>query len=422
MKITSIASAENFLFGYIPQATIYKFPGSLGLDRTKKLLSLLGSPQNELSVVHIAGTSGKGSTAYLISKLLHAHGFRVGLHVSPHLTDIRERFQIDDSLISEKEFCAFLTQIIPAIDKIKRSRYGSPTYFEIITALAFYIFYKKKVNYAVVETGLGGWYDATNVVDLQNKLCILTRIGIDHTAILGNTLAKIALHKAHIIQKGNTVIMIRQKKAVQNVVEKFVKKQNAHLITVSKDTTLTLKPEGDFQKENASLAIRVLTYLSGRDSFRVDERKIRDVLLNMTIKGRFEIFEKNGKKIIIDGAHNPQKMSVFTKALKKKFPDRKFTFVVAFKEGKDMKGMLKYVFPLADKIICTQFWVNTTYSKVALSTNPEKIASLLNKFAFGNIVVEKNLEKALLGAFDDKNDVIITGSLYLLSEVYPKLT
>ena len=151
--------------------------------------------QEKLNIIHVAGTSGKGSTCYLISSLLKFHGFKVGLHQSPHLTDVRERFQMNNKIISEEEFIFYLNKIIPIINMVGKTFHGSLTYFEILVGLAYFIFYDKKIDYVVMETGLGGWFDATNVVERPDKLAVLTTIGLDHANILGKTIEEIALQK-----------------------------------------------------------------------------------------------------------------------------------------------------------------------------------------------------------------------------------
>ncbi len=191
----------SYLYGFIPDRYSLKFSGQAGIERTKYLLQLLDNPQEKIKVIHIAGTSGKGSTAYLISKLLQHHGFKVGLQVSPHLIDIRERFQINNQLIPEELFVRTFQEIKPTIEKAKNSHWGKLTFFEILVSFAFYFFWKNKVDYAVMETGLGGLYDGTNVVENKNKLVVLTKIGLDHQWILGSTYEKIASQKAGIIKK-----------------------------------------------------------------------------------------------------------------------------------------------------------------------------------------------------------------------------
>jgi len=188
MIIQSFKQAEELLSQHIPKTSTQTFPGKLGLNRAKYFLKLLGNPQEKLKIIHIAGTSGKGSTCYLISSLLTSQGFKVGLHQSPHLTDVTERFQIDGKIISQKEFVFYLNKVIPVINMVGKTFHGSLTYFEILVGLAYLIFYEKKIDYAVIETGLGGKYDGTNVVARPDKLSVLTKIGLDHTNILGKTI------------------------------------------------------------------------------------------------------------------------------------------------------------------------------------------------------------------------------------------
>jgi dihydrofolate synthase/folylpolyglutamate synthase len=421
MKLQTLRDAERYLFQFIPQDDHFKFVAELGINRTKRLASFLDNPQDKIKVIHIAGTSGKGSTAQFTQTLLKSHGFKTGLHISPHLVDIRERFQINGAMISESLYLTYLNKLTDVIEKMKETAEGTPTYFEIITVLAYYIFFREEVDYAVVETGLGGQYDATNIVMSENKLCILTRIGLDHTKVLGNTLSKIADQKVRIVQRKNTIITINQRPIAQAIIEKFVKEQKATLIVAKTNSQLQLHVEGEFQKENCSLAIKALSYLSKRDGFALDWSKVTQALLHIAIPGRFEIIERDKKIIIIDGAHNPQKMSAFTRSLKKKYPGNKFTFLLAFKRGKDIRKMIQYVIPLAKKIIITQFLVDTTYTKISLSQDPETIGEFLNKQKFSNFEIIKDSKEALKRGQFESNILVITGSLYLIGEMYTSL-
>ncbi len=169
MQIKTLSQFEAYLKTRIPTREAL-FVGDLGLQRAKYFMRLLGNPQNKLKVIHIAGTSGKGSTAYLTSQLLQSQGFRVGLSISPHIFDIRERIQINNQLPTEKLILGYFNQILPTIEKMEKCRYGTPTYFEILVGLAYYIFAKEKLDYAVIETGLGGRLDGTNTVTNKNKI------------------------------------------------------------------------------------------------------------------------------------------------------------------------------------------------------------------------------------------------------------
>jgi dihydrofolate synthase/folylpolyglutamate synthase len=319
--MTTIKQAENYLFSFLPKEVQYKFPGDFGLKRTKYLLSLLDSPQEKIKVVHIAGTSGKGSTAFYLSKLLHSHGKKVGLHLSPHLVDIRERFQINNNLISEQTFCEYLNELQPALQKIEHSSFGKPTYFEVTVALAYYTFWKEQVDYAVIETGLGGLYDGTNVVDNPSKVAVITRIGHDHMEVLGKTLAKIAFQKAGIIHPGNAVITIKQHKNALSVIQKRAKAMQSKLIIAHHLSGVQLQTTALYQLENASLSFATLAFLSKRDGFAISKENVRTVLEKSQFSGRMETITYKKRKVVLDGAHNPQKMSAFLKSLKKQFPE-----------------------------------------------------------------------------------------------------
>ena len=443
MIIKNINEANFYLQKEIPRGGSSKFPGSFGLERTSFFLNLLNNPQNKIKIVHVAGTSGKGSTSYFTSIILKSLGFKVGLHLSPHLLDVRERFQINNRLTSKKKFCFYLNKLVPYVEVVKKSRYGSPTYFEILVVLAFLIFFEEKVDYAVIETGLGGLYDATNTINNKNKLVILTKIAFDHIKNLGKTLKKIAFNKAHIIKKQNVAFSPWQKPSVIKTINAVAKEKQATVYYLKKDINykniktdikktvfdfsffnfeiknLEIGLTGSFQAENCSLALASTLFLSKRDGFFFNLKKIKKTLKNARFRGRFEVFKINKKILIIDGAHNPQKMANFTKNLKKIYPQKKFVFLIAFKKGKDYSKMLKYIIPLASEIIITQFFINNQ-NLVHFSEEPEKIVKILQKKNFYQYQIVKKPKNALKLALEQKM-VVVTGSLYLISDIYPTL-
>jgi dihydrofolate synthase/folylpolyglutamate synthase len=422
MKITNLEQAQEFLFQHIPKKKQKTFPGSLGLERTKYFLKLLGDPQNKLKIIHIAGTSGKGSTAYLTSLLLYSLGFRVGLHISPHLVDIRERFQISGKKISKEEFSSYLNEILPIIFKVGKSKYGELTYFEILVGLAFYIFFKKRVDYTVMETGMGGWYDATNVVSREDKLVILTKIGLDHIEILGKTISKIAFQKAKIIQEKNIVFSTIQKSQAKKVIENIAKEKKAKIIFIKNKIDYQLGLIGSHQAENASLALATVSYLSKRDKFRFNKRIVSKVLKSANFPGRFEIFKIKNKTVVIDGAHNSQKMRALIKTLREVFPNRKFHFMLAFKKGKDYPDMLHKIIPLSNKITVTSF-LKINQDILPSSVDPWDIKNQIARSGFRNVEVVDNPQEALTQVIGGKeNLVVITGSFYLLTRIYSGLS
>jgi dihydrofolate synthase/folylpolyglutamate synthase len=436
MVLHDFKQAEEFLASHIPKTTSTIFPGEVGLNRAKDFLHLLGDPQERLKIIHVAGTSGKGSTCYLISSLLASQGFKVGLHQSPHLIDVTERFQLNGQIIDKKEFVFYLNKIIPVIEKIKNI-----TYFEILVGLAFYIFNDKKVDYAVMETGLGGWYDGTNVVSRPDKLSVITKIGLDHTAILGTTIEKIALQKAMIIVPKSQVISIYQEPKAEKVIRGVANIKEANVVFVNRLNRLNLI--GDYQKENAGLALTAVYYLSLRDKFTIDQKKIKKVFETASFPGRFDVRKINNKTVIFDGAHNPQKMDAFIGSLVKKYPRKKFNFLLAFKKGKDYQAMLKIIlknvhppssrkshdYGEASKIILTSF-LTKNQDMINGSEEPEVISNQLNQLNrpqpvksvgnknFCSVEIIPDLKKAWREILKEDGIIVVTGSLYLVGEIF----
>lgn len=413
MFINTFVESEQFLALHIPKTSEQTFPGEMGLKRAKDFLHLLGNPQEKIKVIHVAGTSGKGSTCYLISSLLESQGFKVGLHQSPHLINVTERFQIGNVNISKKEFVYYLNKIIPMIDP-------SLTYFEILVGLAFYIFAKKKVDYAVMETGLGGKYDGTNVVFRSDKLAVLTKIGLDHTNVLGKTIEEIAFQKAMIINEKSQVISINQDPKVEKVIKEVAEKKMAKIIFIGRDEACLVCTNliGEYQKENAGLALAALSYLSQRDGFKLNNEKIKKIFETAHFPGRFDVKKIENKTVIFDGAHNPQKMEAFLEALIQKYPDKKFNFLLAFKKGKDYQKMLKIIIPWANLIILTSFFTENQ-DMINASENPKKIGLILSEVeGFNNFEIVPSLKKAWEKIIEKKELIVVTGSLYLVGEIY----
>ena len=445
MKISSFKEAENFIFKHIASDPRLRFTGNFGLQRQTYLLKLLGDPQNKLKIIHIAGTSGKGSTAHYLSHLLAINGFKVSLTLSPHLKDIRERIQINNSLISKEDFVDYLNIIIPTIEKMKKTKFSTPSYFEILIAMFFYISHKNKVDYAVVETGLGGTYDGTNTVSRQDKVCVITRIGLDHTEVLGETIKEIAEQKAGIIQNHNQVITIFQEKNARIVIEEKIKETGNKLIYVKEKVNydniqiqknkvyfnysfnnltlnnIQMNTNASYQAENCSLALSTYLFLSRRDKFLVGEDKVRQCLNNIQFSGRMESIKLKNKTLILDGAHNPQKMKSFIDSLRLAYPKEKFPFLIAFREGKDFQTMIKYIIPIASKIFITNYLM-TSYDLIHHSVNPEIIGEYLKEKKFNNYEVINNKDLAINQLLSYSIKIaVITGSFYLLSAIYPKL-
>lgn len=448
MIINTFQQAEQFLALHIPKSTKQTFPGELGLKRAKYFLHLLGNPQEKLKIIHVAGTSGKGSTCYLISSLLASQGFKVGFHQSPHLTDVRERFQIYTSTslstnnqnISKEDFVDYLNKIIPIINMVPtyakasvgrgKTFHGSLTYFEILVGLAYFIFYDKKIDYVVMETGLGGWYDATNVVKRSDKLAVLTKIGLDHVAILGKTLAEIAFQKAMIINEDSQAISIYQDTKAEKVIREVIEKKGAKIFFIGRDAQIGrlyndyinhLNLIGEYQKENASLALAVVNFLGQRDGFLINQKQVVKVFCKAHFPGRFDVKKINGKTVVFDGAHNPQKMEAFLGALIQKYPNKKFNFLLAFKKGKNYQDMLKIIIlkTVVHKIILTSFFTENQ-DMINASEEPDKIKSDIIRYNRIKLEIKTipDLGKAWKFILKKKEPIVVTGSLYLIGEIY----
>jgi dihydrofolate synthase/folylpolyglutamate synthase len=440
--VTNFSQALSYLRRSVPTGS-RRFPGTLGLNRQKEILRRLDNPQDKIKTIHVAGTSGKGSTASYISSLLVGQGFNVGLTVSPHLLDVRERFQINNQLISKKEFIFYLNQIIPVIEEIKKTSFGKPTFFEILIALAFYIFHQKQVDYAVIETGLGGLMDGSNVINSPDKVVVLTKIGLDHTNVLGHNLTAIATQKAGIIHFYNPCFSIDQRSSVKQIFDRVatqnqtsinyishqnishIQPQNLNLIYDYSFGNLSLKSVtinsiGLYQVDNSALALSVVKFLSDRDKFILNTKNIYQSLFSNHFSGRADIQKFNQKTLILDGAHNPQKMASFIKSLKLFFPHQKFTFLLAFKQRKDFPKMVKMIIPIANQIILTKFKVVSDYT-IQFSQSQHSINKLFFSLGFTNYKNISDQSKALKTALNSKEPIVITGSLYLLSEIYPLL-
>lgn len=418
----------DYLYSFAPTKD-FKFPGELGLERTKLLLKTLKNPQEKIKVIHVAGTSGKGSTCYILSSILKGQGFKVGLSLSPHLFDIRERTQINNQNISKELYCKYLDEIKPYIELVSSKFGSSPTHFEILTALNYYIFYKEKVDYAIMETGLGGTYDATNVVNSKNKLSIITKIGFDHTKILGNTLSKIAAQKGGIINPFSILITVNHSTRVNGILRNICSKKNAKITQLNENNFKLLKENtfsfnylslslpkvylglnGDYQIENASLALMALVFISKRDRFMINKDYLIKSLKTLNFLGRFSINKINNKIVIFDGAHNSQKMNSFVKSLKHKYPKKQFNFIIAFKHKKDYNKMLSIIIPVANQITLTSF--GTKLFKTSL------LAKSLKNNYFHNFNISKDPQDALNQLLGDSTNlpIVVTGSLYLLSK------
>lgn len=404
-RFNDIAAAKNYLTNfYVPK------PASITLANMRQLMDYLGNPQNKLKIIHVAGTSGKTSTTYFIAYLLRLNGEKVGHTVSPHIDEINERVQLNSQPIPEYEFCRQLEMFSDMIEHSKIL----PTYFEFMTAFAFWYFEKLKVDNAVVEVGLGGLNDATNVVQEANKICVITDIGLDHVGILGNSITEIAYQKAGIIQDRNTVIMHEQTEEVMAVVSNEAAKRQAQLI-IAPDQASTNSAIPEFQKRNWNLAYAVYTYLSSRDGLKnLDPEKVRKSR-RLQVPGRMEIRKIGNKTLIMDAAHNPQKALALADSFKLLYPSQKATLLVGLKYDKDYRSVAKILADISTSVISTELTSNSIRHVKSVSAEV-----LAEEFRNNGIKAfsKKNIVEAFAELLNSESDLlVITGSILLLGEV-----
>lgn len=431
----TFAQAVRFIESYIPRGR-KKHPGELGLLRMKYFVSLLDNPELKYKTIHIGGTSGKGSTAMMIASILGIK-YKVGLCTSPHLISLTERIKINGQDIKEKDFLALVNELIPVIHQIENSKFGKPTYFEIITAIAFLYFKIKQVDFAVVEVGMGGMFDATNIV--KPKVVVLTNVGLDHTDVLGKTIEEIAEDKVGIIKSKIPIVSGVRQPSVIEIVKDACKKNNAQLSLINRDFhyqvkkisdeetvfdyfgnnsygNLRLSLLGKHQAVNAAVAIRAMEELS-----KIEENDIRKALKSLFIPGRLQVVLRK-PLIILDGAHNEDKTDALVQAIRDIFPKKKIISVVAIKQDKDAKAILERLSAVSCVFIFTQFSLTYDLGKTA-SFPPEKLAEIARKLdPSKEIIIERNSRKAVVIAKEISEEdslILITGSLYLLGEVMP---
>lgn len=434
---------DSFInFEKIPR---YNYASSFNLERMQAFLQELGNPHKVLKVIHIAGSKGKGSTCAIIASILKEAGYRVGLYTSPHLTDTRERIRVlvegfsqngqarldprgFEGVIKKEEFTKLIEQIKPVAERFRdHKELGRLSFFEILTACAFSYFKDKKVDFAVLETGLGGRLDATNVT--ESIISGIANIGIEHTDKLGNSLEAIALEKAGIVKTKGLVVSVLQEEEVIDVIRGVCKDRRAKLYEIAKDINysivksdkngqtfdldgpgysyndLQLNLLGRHQAENATLAVSIAKLIK----IEVTEKNIRDGLKNVLWPGRLQIVQKD-PYVILDGAHNITSIKAVLSSIKEIFDYKRLICVFGILSDKDIEGVARELDNASSVVILTR--PNNSRAK--------EPTELKKHFVRSSIVMKDNINAAMDRALDiaDIEDLIlITGSLYLTGEL-----
>ncbi len=410
---------------------LQQYGSVLGLDSMRELCSRLGNPQDELRFVHIAGTNGKGSVLAYVSTILKEAGYRVGRYLSPTITDYRERFQIDGRFITQSGLCKYLEQVKEAAEAMAAEGKPHPTPFEVETAVAFLYFLDKKCDIVVLETGLGGALDATNVVK-TTVVAVFASISMDHMAILGDTLEKIALVKAGIMKDRCYVVTARQDPAVAKILKQAALLRKCKLYTADAERAkqvyygvtkqrftyagyknLEISMLGKFQIENAVVAVETIQVLA-KAGFPVKEEALRRGLLLTSWPGRFSVI---GKKplFIADGAHNEDASRRLAESLQFYFAEKKMIFILGMLKDKEYEKVINNTCNMAEHII-------TVTPPIRERAMPAYELAQAVRECNGNVTVADSVPEAVeiayLLASREKDAVIVAfGSLSYLGEL-----
>jgi len=441
VKSTKVFKTYKEAIKYLSERTDYEKEMSpryntmtFNLDRMEKLLSLLGNPHQKVRTIHIAGTKGKGSTATMLAKMLESNDYKVGLYTSPHVVNLHERIMVNSKMISEAELLDLLNRIYAPVEKIAKT--DPPSFFELMTAMAFMHFANVKTDIAVIETGLGGRLDSTNVI--RPEVVGITSLSIDHQLQLGNTIASIAKEKAGIFKNGIPIITVPQDPEAMRVLKSQALAVKAPLSVTGTDidfsyrfetsrehgphtrvclTTKTSKFEhlrvplhGKHQAINCGLALAMLDKLKS-SGYKIDNGKAAEGLNNVTLAGRMEMICED-PRIMIDGAHNAASIQALIEAIGQNIPYDSMIIIFGCNNDKDIKGMLFQLQYGADKAIFTR-------SNSVKAMPPQDLADMYTEICGKMCQTAASLGEALQlskSAISKEDLICITGSFYLIGQ------
>ena len=416
---------------YERPATIPGGRARYDLERIGALLEALGNPHLGVPTVHVAGTKGKGSTTAMVASILEAAGCTTGLFTSPHLHTFRERIRVGGQPISEDEFAGLVEALWPAVEEMRRTGHGRVTVFELLTAMAFRCFRDRGVGAQVIEVGLGGRLDSTNVV--QPLACGITSLGLDHTEVLGDTLAEIAMEKAGIIKPGVPVVCAPQMPEALQVVGDVCEAKGSSLTLAGEDIrwspetatldgqTFTLETTrrtyrlaipllGEHQLENAAVAVGLVEALA-EGGIDVGREAIEEGLRRVEWPCRLEVLRR-GPLVIADGAHNPHSAGRLVEAIRSLVPGRRLTLVVGVSRNKDVEGVAYELSRLSlAEVVATR-------SRHPRSARPELLAREFGRYGAASRAAEsvaEAVDEAVASASED-DVVLVTGSLFVAAE------
>lgn len=403
---------QKLIFSYSEAVSLLssrdKFHIKLGLDRIKKLLELFNNPQDRIKCIHVAGTNGKGSTCAMLASVLEYAGYKTGLYTSPHLVEYTERIRINSKEISQSGFAELIFKVISLSKK-----YDIPaTEFEILTAAGYIYFYEQNVDFAVLETGLGGRLDATNIVKIP-ELTIITDIDLDHIARLGETVEQIAFEKAGIIKPGVPVIVLEDNKGL-GVIKKQSAETQSPIALAKPEKVDNTELKGVWHGRNLSLVRHALSLLRER-GFVIPEKAEKYGIKNTVWQGRFQYIKE--QNLVIDAAHNPAAAVLLRKTLDKHFPDKDRLFIYSSLNTKDYQGVADVLFREQDRVILTR----TSISSAVVQ--PEVLEEYI-QIKCKEVYSSKNVGEAveICRKISTQKDLIVfTGSIYTIGEFYSSM-
>ncbi|WP_409228127.1 bifunctional folylpolyglutamate synthase/dihydrofolate synthase [Gudongella sp. SC589] len=409
-----------------------KYGSRLGLDSIRTLLGHLGDPHIGMKYIHVGGTNGKGSTSAYLAHCLEEAGYRSGLYTSPYLERFTERIQINGEDIPQEVLGDITSKVKKAADRMVQDGMEHPTTFELVTAVGFEYFNRSNVDFVILEVGLGGRFDSTNVIQ-SSVASVITTIDYDHTDVLGKTLAEIAYQKAGIIKENGLVVSYPQKMEAEKVIAEVAYEKGADFVKLPIDNlkirtstyqgsvfdfkykgnayeNLQISMLGDYQVMNAALAVTTILELRDRGILEITEGQLRSGLLKTKWKGRLEVLSRD-PIFLIDGAHNLQGITLLADAVKM-FPYNRLILGMSVLKDKDYTHMIEKLVPLADQVVVTE--VNMP-RKLAAELLGEEVRKLTS-----NVHVEKTIKGAVRKSIElaKKDDMILFGgSLYMIGEV-----
>ncbi len=448
-------AAWRFLHGRIDYERAHRIPYQsrlFKLERMEQLLERIGGPHTSLPAIHVAGTKGKGSTAAMTAAILSASGYRTALFTSPHLSQPEERLRVDGQPCSAEEFASLVEQVVPEVRAMDRRAAAAggeeigPTYFEILTAVAMKYFAQRRVDFAVLEVGLGGRLDATNVC--RPLVSVITSISFDHTEQLGDTLASIAAEKAGIIKPAVPLVSGVSQPEARRVIHRCCERKGARLLELGRDFRCKYHPPGkivaadptahvDFQFDaagvkkqyrqvplpllgthqaaNAALSLAVTVELE-RLGFRVPEHAIRHGLARLSWPARIELLSVR-PAVVLDSAHNRASVEALLDVLQESFRPRRRLLLFAAAVDKDVSGMLSVLLPQFDSVVFTRFQSNPrAMAPKQLSHVAEQLGNRGHTVIAGEPI---SAMESLWNCAGDDDLICIAGSFYLAAEVRP---